>query len=130
METGNSLVTTTETECTRNALLMNPKTAHLIPAEPADYFQVSNIQLNDQVMFRIWEFMINQYGRKWPEQFGEFYDPDGNITATVHHWAQALSRIPLNRIERAMTKCFQERESPFPPTLPEFYKLCEREPWE
>lgn len=101
-----------------------------MPAKMVGYFQVSNIQLKDEVMLSIWEFMTNLYGIKWTEQFGEFYDEEGNVMATVNHWAQALSRVPLKSIDRGLMKCIQERPSPFPPTLPEFYALCERRPWE
>jgi len=78
----------------------------------------------------IWAQMTRNYGKKWITEFGEFCDEDGNVSPTVTHWAQMLSRIPLTRIERGMTKCVQERKSPFPPTLPEFYALCAKEPWE
>jgi hypothetical protein len=74
--------------------------------------------------------MIYTYGNKWIENFGLFCDENGEMTAIVHHWAQALSRIPLKSIDRGLMKCIQERPSPFPPTLPEFYALCERRPWE
>lgn len=81
-------------------------------------------------MLSIWEFMINLYGRKWVESFGEFYDEDGNTTTAVNTWAQALSRVPMKALDRGLIKCIQERPSPFPPTLPEFYALCEKMPWE
>lgn len=126
----NSLALTTTPECSLNSLSTNPKTQHLIPAKPGGYFQTSNIQLKDEVMLSIWGFMINLYGRKWVENFGEFYDAEGNTTDAVNTWAQALSRVPLKALDRGLIKCIQERPSPFPPTLPEFYALCEKMPWE
>jgi hypothetical protein len=86
--------------------------------------------LRDYVMCEIWKAMTDTYGNKWTDNFGVFCNEQGEMTSTVHHWAQALSRIPLVRIERGLLKCFQDRPSPFPPTLPEFYALCERRPWE
>ena len=74
--------------------------------------------------------MSNLYGHKWIEQFGRFYDEEGNIATTVNTWAQALSRITPIRLHRGMNKCIHERQSPFPPTLPEFVQLCAKEPWE
>lgn len=126
----NLTAVTTLPECTLKELSTNLKTQHLMPARTGAYFQVSNIQLKDEVMLSIWEFMINLYGDKWIGQFGEFYDEDGHVKAAPNHWAQALSRVPLKAIDRGMMKCIQERQSPFPPTLPEFYQLCERMPWE
>ena len=58
------------------------------------------------------------------------YDEEGNIATTVNTWAQALSRITPIRLHRGMNKCIHERQSPFPPTLPEFVQLCAKEPWE
>jgi hypothetical protein len=130
MEPEKKLVKTSSSECTLSAMQNNPQTQHLIPAKPGGFFQVSNIQLRDEVMFSLWEFMINVYGRKWAEQFNSFYDAEGNVSPTVHFWAQALSRIPLKRLERGLLKTMNERTSPFPPTLPEFIKLCDKEPWE
>lgn len=130
MDTKNQLQCIQQTKCELSALQSNPKTQHLIPAKPVDYFQMSNIQLNDDLMFQLWSLMMDFYGKKWTDQFGDFYDADGNVRSTVNTWAQALSRIPPNRLERGILKCTQERTSPFPPTLPEFYQLCGKESWE
>lgn len=90
---------------------------------------MSNIALNDEVMLIIWKFMANAYGQKWINDYGEFSE-NGQLGSAVNLWAQMLSRIPLVRIQRGLSKCVSERQSPFPPTLPEFVQLCAKEPWE
>ena len=90
---------------------------------------MSNIALNDDVMLIIWQFMVNAYGQKWINDYGDFCI-DGQLGSAVQLWSQMLSRIPLARIERGLSKCVSERTSPFPPTLPEFYQLCGKESWE
>jgi hypothetical protein len=91
---------------------------------------ISDLALKDEIIAMIWKSMKITYGQKWTDNFGPICYEDGNITETMSYWAQALSRIPLVRLERGLLKCFQERKSPFPPTLPEFYALCAKEPWE
>ena len=131
MDTGKNLLpNNTKNQELTLKLASDERTRHLRAAESKGMLQVSDIELCDSVMFEIWSQMIYTYGNKWVENFGLFCDENGAMTPIVHHWAQSLSRIPLKRIERGLLKCTQDRPSPFPPTLPEFYALCERRPWE
>lgn len=131
MDTKNSLLPTWND---KKSLLMNASSEkplqHWKPVESKRILQASEIELHESIMMDLWKFMTDTYGNKWTESFGSYLNDDGEVSDTVHHWAQALSRVPLKSIDRGLIKCIQERKSPFPPTLPEFYQLCERMPWE
>ncbi len=113
-----------------NSLVAVNLPVHLKPSHSEGPFLISDIQLCDEVISNLWKAMKITYGQKWTDNFGPICYEDGRITETMAFWAQSLSRVPLKCIERGILKCTQERPSPFPPTLPEFYALCERKPWE
>lgn len=110
-------------------LTSDPRLRHLKMVSQEELLSMSDIALNDEVMLIIWQFMGNTYGQKWINEYGEFCE-NGKLGSAVNLWAQMLSRIPLIRIQRGLAKCVSERKSPFPPTLPEFFQLCAKEPWE
>lgn len=92
--------------------------------------QVNSFALSDQVMAEFWITMISLYGKKWVDQYGDFINPaNKKISEIVMVWAEALADVDILRIERALRNCLS-RESPFPPTLPEFKAMCARKPWE
>jgi len=79
-------------------------------------------------MKELWEKMEDWYGTKWTGQFGPFADDKGP-TRAVRNWAEALYAVTPNRLLRGLRLC-TERDNPFPPTLPEFLKLCAKREWE
>lgn len=50
-------------------------------------------------------------------------DASGKVTHTVTTWAEFLSEISPENLEWGVRAC-SKRNSPFPPTLPEFITLC------
>jgi hypothetical protein len=90
--------------------------------------KVSAYELRDEVIAALWAALTSMYGKKFTDQFGEFCDDHG-ITPTVRIWSQSLSGIEPLRLERGLRACL-ERDSPWPPTLPEFIHLCAKKPWE
>jgi hypothetical protein len=85
--------------------------------------------LTDEVMAALWKTLGDMYGTKWREAFGSFFTQTGEISRTVVTWSEALYEVTPERLRRGLNACL-ERDSPWPPTLPEFMKLCERKPWE
>jgi hypothetical protein len=91
--------------------------------------RVSSYELRDEVIAALWAALTSMYGKKFTDQFGEFCDANGVTTNTVRIWSQSLSGIEPLRLERGLRACL-ERDSPWPPTLPEFIHLCAKKPWE
>lgn len=94
----------------------------------ASPLMVSSYELRDEVIAALWETLSSIYGKKFTDQFGDFFDANG-ITKTVRIWSQSLAAIEPGRLERGLRACL-ERDSPWPPTLPEFIHLCAKKPWE
>ncbi len=65
-------------------------------------------------MRRVWQRMAGQYGNNWVNQFGE---------VPSEEWCVALDREPEWVLAIALDDCFK-RNTPWPPTLPEFMTLC------
>lgn len=62
----------------------------------------------------LWERMVRIYGRRWTDNFGEA--DDGT-------WLVGLFDVKPEDIARGLDRC-RTRESPWPPTLPEFRAMC------
>ncbi len=71
---------------------------------------------------RIWERMKAYYGHRWEMEYGTA-GADGEFTPISKIWADVLCEVRDENIAAAIKHCL-ERESPHPPTLPEFYRLC------
>lgn len=65
-------------------------------------------------MSRLWQVMTEMYGEPWPRSYGDT-PPDS--------WAEALEPFEAHHIRAAVRACFR-REDRWPPSLPEFVKLC------
>lgn len=119
----------TPTTLCRNTLTTSaPLPNYMQVSQTVSPLKVSAYELQDDVMVALWGTFTSIYGKKFTEQFGEFCNTSG-MTPTVRAWAQALSGIEPGRLERGLRACL-ERDSPWPPTLPEFIHLCAKKPWE
>jgi hypothetical protein len=78
---------------------------------------------NGQVMARIWQRMTEVYGHRWISAWGEGTNPDGTPTRAAQTWAEGLARYSLDEIRQAFEKLVK-RGDEWPPTLPEFMRLC------
>ena len=100
-----------------------------IKRSPKRILQLQQYAWTDEIMAALWQTLGDFYGTKWGEAFGSFFDAKGQISHTVVTWSEALYEVTPERLRRGLNACL-ERDSPWPPTLPEFMKLCERKPWE
>lgn len=66
---------------------------------------------------KLWNSLQGFYGSRWVVEYGELNGP----LATV--WARALGKITPEQLSAGMNACL-ERDSPHPPSLPEFMRLC------
>lgn len=69
-------------------------------------------------MNRIWEKMAGQYGSNWGNNFGH---------APNEEWTEAIIQRPEWVVGEALKDCFN-RDTKWPPMLPEFVALCGRIP--
>lgn len=106
-----------------------PLPNHMQVSQNDSPLRVSSYELQNEVIAALWSALSSIYGKKFTDQFGEFCDENGVVTSTVRIWSQALSGIAPLRLERGLRTCL-ERDSPWPPTLPEFIHLCAKKPWE
>ena len=60
--------------------------------------------------------MEDRYGNLWANSYGAF--PRSRVMQT---WSEDLSDLSKDELGRGMKAC---RDKPFPPTLPEFRKMC------
>ena len=65
---------------------------------------------------RIFSKMEDRYGNLWANSYGAF--PRSRVMQT---WSEDLSDLSKDELGRGMKAC---RDKPFPPTLPEFRKMC------
>lgn len=65
-------------------------------------------------MMKIWVKMTRIYGHKWVSNYGDA--DDGT-------WFTALKNIPTEMIQRGLQSCLA-RADIWPPSLPEFCRLC------
>lgn len=75
---------------------------------------------------RLWERMNALYGSRWIVEYGEA-TRGGEFAPLAAVWAEALTDLSNADIAAGLQKCL-DRESPHPPTLPEFLRLCGRSP--
>lgn len=75
---------------------------------------------------RLWERMNALYGSRWIVEYGEA-TRGGELAPLAAVWAEALTDLSNTAIAAGLQKCL-DRESPHPPTLPEFLRLCGRPP--
>ena len=105
----------------------------LLPAHlkhsPKSILQLQQFALSEELMAALWQRLGDIYGPKFFDAFGSFFDAKGQISRTVTTWAEALYEVTPERLRRGLNACL-ERGTAWPPTLPEFVKLCERKPWE
>ena len=127
----NPVPSNTLTTLSNNSLTTNapPLPAYMQISQATSLLKVSAYELQDEVMASLWAALMDIYGKKFAEQYGEFLNANGQMTSTVKMWAQALSHIPPERLERGLRACL-ERDSPWPVMLPEFVAMCAKKPWE
>lgn len=64
----------------------------------------------------LWQLMGSMYGHRWTSSFGESVDPD-------RVWAATLAGLDESQIRYGMRQCVNLGLD-WPPTAPEFRKLC------
>lgn len=64
----------------------------------------------------LWKRMAAIYGHRWVSSFGES-DEDGT-------WLRGLQDVPASLIGQGLEKCIKFRNDDWPPSLPEFRRLC------
>jgi hypothetical protein len=67
----------------------------------------------------IWRKMTDYYADKWTSKYGE--DPAGGPAET---WAEELYGKNYKQVRAAISACLTRKDAAFPPTLPEFIRLC------
>lgn len=125
LDQSNTLITSSTTSLMQSVSLPN----HMQVNRNDSPLRVSSYELRDEVIAALWAALTSMYGKKFTDQFGEFCNANGVTTNTVRIWSQSLSGIEPLRLERGLRACL-ERDSPWPPTLPEFVHLCAKKPWE
>ena len=84
----------------------------------------SNVsKLRDALVVNLWERMVHLYGHKWSSSMGDSAHRTGTLTSTADTWARGLSGVTAEQIAAGLRRCL-DREDAWPPTLPEFRKLC------
>lgn len=64
----------------------------------------------------VWRLMTHLYGHKWTSSHGDQVDP-GNV------WAACLRGVSTEQVRRGLNQCVV-RGLEWPPSAPEFRKLC------
>lgn len=67
---------------------------------------------------RFWQRMSEIYGHRWVSSYG-----DNAGGAAARTWASGLAGLAGEQIARGISGCMTSAE-PWPPTLPEFRRLC------
>ncbi len=72
---------------------------------------------------RLWEHMTALYGCRWAVEYGYATSETGELEPLARVWATALADLPDAGLAAGLRKLLA-RESPHPPTLPEFLRMC------
>lgn len=92
-----------------------------------------NTLTNIKLISNLFERMTHIYGRKFSTEYGESAteeDPFSSrlkLTPTAETWSLGLRNYTGEQIANGLSHCFDSGES-WPPTLPEFVKLCKMKP--
>lgn len=74
-------------------------------------------------MIRLWERMTALYGSRWALEYGPALSDAGSLANLAELWADAMDGLSNEQIAAGIRACV-DRESPHPPRLPEFLRLC------
>lgn len=80
-------------------------------------------RLGDRAMATLWTRMGQIYGHRWFSAYGEYAQADGRATNTVETWRKGLAGITPEQVAAGLEACLAQGAE-WPPTLPEFRKLC------
>jgi hypothetical protein len=75
------------------------------------------IALDDRVMHRLWRRMGELYGHRWVSAYGTLDD------GAYETWKKALADVAPEQIADGLAGCLKRADG-WPPTLPEFRRLC------
>jgi hypothetical protein len=78
--------------------------------------------LSREDVWWLWGQMASKYGHRWTSQYGaEPWNDRGAGAGNV--WQHDLGGLTRQDLERGIERCM-ERDDAWPPTLPEFRRLC------
>ena len=83
----------------------------------------SNEVLGDKVMSKIWARMASIYGHKWSSHLGVVSDAEGRLTDAAKMWQKGLVGVSLDSLKAGFDALVLDAHA-WPPSLPEFRKLC------
>lgn len=72
---------------------------------------------------KLWQHMTALYGCRWSVEYGFATSASGELEPLAAVWANALDDLPNDALARGLRKLLA-RDSPHPPSLPEFLRLC------
>jgi hypothetical protein len=79
--------------------------------------------LNDKIIAHVWTRMTAIYGHKWVSPMGIAVDGMGILTDAAKTWQKGLSGVSVDGIRTAFSTLVTKNYD-WPPSLPEFRKLC------
>lgn len=99
---------------------MQSITNHLPSSVSAPRRSLANLGIapSDTTMRTLWIRMVEFYGHKWLSAYGEKIEDGAGST-----WQRGLAGVSPAQVADGLRACLS-REDPWPPTLPEFRRLC------
>ena len=79
-------------------------------------------EYNDKVAQRLWQRMLELYGRQWEASYGHV---DGDVFPA---WRDALANLSADKIKRGLEAVISEGNE-YPPNLIKFLRLCKTAPY-
>ena len=76
-----------------------------------------------RLIINLWERMAHIYGHKWTSAHGESGIEKNELTEVARTWATGLRGVTGEQIAVGLRACI-DRLDDWPPTLPEFKRLC------
>ena len=77
-------------------------------------------------MTNLWERLTHIYGHKFASAYGETATEGNNLTEAARTWSSGLRGLTGEQIASGLRECINCGAS-WPPTLPEFVKMCKGE---
>lgn len=84
---------------------------------------VGTAVLPPRAVIALWSRFSHMYGNRWEMMYGPALDERGQLTPVASTWAQALGGYVGEELAAGLRRGLERAEG-WPPTLPEFLKLC------
>ena len=83
--------------------------------------------LPQRAVVALWSRLMHVFGNRFESMYGPALNDAGELTPVATTWARSLRNCTPEQLATGLSACLQNGRD-WPPTLPEFWKLCHPDP--